>query len=255
MGAADTVADAWRAEGRLLGDQEMRQGQLEVTDQDGRVNAPRETTVLVVDDHRTFSDAIALTVSREPDLRCVGTAGGVEEALALVRKHRPDVVVIDVNLGDGNGVSAIPRLLAASPELRVVVLSGFVTRAVLQGALAGGASAVLPKDGRLDELFHAVRTASRDRFVVPSTTVGDLVVRSPRVSVDMDKVLTTRETEVLEHLARGIDTQGAADAMGISLLTCRGHVKNILLKLGAHTQLEAVVIAHRRGLVRVGDPD
>lgn len=219
------------------------------------MSEPCETAVLVVDDHRTFAEAIALAVGREPGLRCVGTAGGVEEAVALVRKHHPDVVVIDVNLGDGNGVNATPRLLAAWPETRVVVLSGFVTRAVLQAALSGGASAVLPKDGRLEELFHAIRTASRDRFVAPPTMVRDLVAPQPQRPDDVDKVLTTRETEVLEHLARGTDPQGVADAMGISLLTCRGHIKSILVKLGAHTQLEAVVVGHRRGLVRVGDDD
>ncbi len=226
------------------------QGQLDMTDQDVRAGAPRETTVLVVDDHRTFAEAIALALGPQPDLRCIGTAGGVDEALALVRKHRPDVVVIDVNLGDGNGVAATPRLLAASPTLRVVVLSGFVTRAVLQEALSAGASAVLPKDGRLEDLFDAVRTSSRDRFVVPPTLVGDLVTLSP---VAPPEVLTARETEVLEQLARGRDTQGAADALGMSVLTCRGHIKSILVKLDAHTQLEAVVVAHRRGLVRVGD--
>lgn len=233
----------------------MRQGQLEMTDQDVRVSPSHETTVLVVDDHRTFTEAIALALAREPGLQCVGTAGGVEEALALVRKHRPDVVVIDVNLGDGNGVAAIPRLLAVSPDVRVVVLSGFVTRAVLQGALSGGASAVLPKDGRLDELFHAIRTARRDRFVVPPTMVGDLAPPGQHGSAEANTVLTTRETQVLEQLAQGTDTQGAAEALGISVLTCRGHVKSILVKLGAHSQLEAVVIAHRRGLVRVGEPD
>ena len=222
------------------------QGQFDMTDQDVRAGAPRETTVLVVDDHRTFAEAIALALGPQPDLRCIGTAGGVDEALALVRKHRPDVVVIDVNLGDGNGVAATPRLLAASPTLRVVVLSGFVTRAVLQEALSAGASAVLPKDGRLEDLFAAVRTARRDRFVVPPTLVGDLVTLS---RVAPPEVLTARETEVLEQLARGRDTQGAADALGISVLTCRGHIKSILVKLDAHTQLEAVVVAHRRGLV------
>jgi DNA-binding NarL/FixJ family response regulator len=229
------------------------QGQLEMTDDEVRASAQRETTVLVVDDHRTFSEAIAMALGRQPDLRCVGTAGGVEEALALVHKHRPDVVVIDVNLGDGNGVAATPRLLAASPTMRVVVLSGFVTRVVLQEALTGGASAVLPKDGRLEDLFHAVRTASRDRFVVPPTIVGDLVALSPPAPADGLTVLTTRETEVLEQLARGVDTHAAAEALGISVLTCRGHIKSILVKLDAHTQLEAVVVAHRRGLVRVGD--
>ena len=228
------------------------QGQLEMTDDDVSANARREMTVLVVDDHRTFADAIALALGSQPDLRCVGTAGGVEEALALVCKHGPDVVVIDVNLGDGNGVAATPRLLAASPTLRVVVLSGFVTRAVIQEALSVGASAVLPKDGRLEDLFDAVRTASRDRFVAPPTQVGELEVVSPGGPAE---VLTARETEVLEQLARGVDTQGAAEALGISLLTCRGHIKSILVKLDAHTQLEAVVIAHRRGLVRVGDED
>ena len=212
------------------------------------------TTVLVVDDHTTFAQLAEFALAAEPDLDCVGTAYSVTDALAKVRALRPDVVVMDVHLGDGDGVAATAELTEDLPELRVVILSAHLDDAVVQAAAAAGASAVLPKDGNLCDLLHAVRTCTRGHMLVPRqamTTRGAIPSQEPPVR----QLLTPREQEVLQMLGSGAGVHVIARELGISLATCRGHVKAVLTKLGAHSQLEAVVLAMQHRLIQVGTAD
>ncbi len=210
---------------------------------------PDVLRVLVVDDHRTVADAISFAVAAEPGMDCVGAAHGTREALALAAATRPDAVVMDVRLQDGDGIEATATLVERYPGIRVVVLTAFVDHELLRRAADAGACALLPKDGSLDELMEALRSASREGFAVHPTLLRGLVAstqhRGPYAG------LTAREREVLELLAQGLDVAAIARSLGISLLTTRGHVKSLLAKLNAHTQLEAVVTAMRQGLIHV----
>jgi len=217
--------------------------------------APRERTrILVVDDHRTFAELAERAIASEFDLECVGTATSVAEALAKAYALEPDVVLMDVQLSDGDGIEATAELTTAFSELRVVVLSAHVTPAVVQSAADAGASAVLPKDGSLRDLLHAMRTASRGHMLVhPQAFAGMRGVPSARGS--FRPPLTPRELEVLQQLGHGASVPTISRDLGISLATCRGHVKSVLTKLGAHSQLEAVVIAMQHRLITVGSAE
>ena len=218
--------------------------------------APRERTrVLVVDDHRTFVDLADLAISDEVDLECVGTATSVPEALAKAHALEPDVVLMDVQLGDGDGIAATAELTATFPDLRVVVLSAHVTPTVVQNAADAGASAVLPKDGSLRDLLHAVRTASRGHMLVHPQAFAAMRGTAAAAQGAFQPPLTPRELEVLQMLGHGASAPTIARDLGISLATCRGHVKSVLTKLGAHSQLEAVVIAMQHRLITVGSAD
>jgi DNA-binding NarL/FixJ family response regulator len=209
------------------------------------------TDVVVVDDHRAFSELLALALTGEPDLRCVGTAATVAEGLALVDRLRPDVVVMDVQVGADDGVAATALLTGRYPELRVVVLTAHADRATLDRATAADACAVLPKDGSLTEILGALRTARRGGLVVHPRLLRRIVTTSQPGSAPCTPTLTGREQEVLQLLADGLDARAAAKQLGISLHTCRGYIKSLLVKLEAHSQLQAVAIATRNGLVRV----
>lgn len=211
------------------------------------------TRVLVVDDHRTFADLLALALAAEVDLECVGTATNVSVAVGMTRALNPDLVIMDVQLGDGDGIAATAQLTREFPDLRVVVLTAFVDNALMRRAIDAGACALLPKDGALDEMLQALRTAQRGGFAVHPNLLMSLVGGSapkPRAPV-----LTQREQDVLRMLAEASDTRLIARELGISVSTCRGYVKSVLVKLGAHSQLEAVVIAMRQGLIHVGTSD
>jgi DNA-binding NarL/FixJ family response regulator len=218
------------------------------------VTAPTtaEIRVVVVDDHRTFAELLALALRAQPDMDCIGIAHSVEQALHLLGALSPDLVVMDVQLGDGDGIAATAQLTKTFPDLRVVVLTAIVNPSLMRRALEAGACALLRKDGALEEMLHALRSAQRGGFAVHPELLMELVKNNPAIPLPS---LTERERQVLQLLAAAEDTRSIARELGISVSTCRGYVKNLLAKLGAHSQLEAVVIAMRHGLIYAGSPD
>jgi len=208
------------------------------------------TRVLVVDDHVVFAELLGLALSGEDGFEFVGRADGVTAGIRMVESLRPDIVVMDVRLGDGDGIAATAQLTREIPGLRVIVLTAFVDADLMRRAADAGACALLPKDGELSEMMHALRTARGGGFVVHPRLLKTLV--SGNGKAHPTPPLTQREQDVLQMLAAGLEANAIARELGISLNTCRGYVKSLLTKLGAHSQLEAVVIAMRNGLIRVG---
>ena len=204
--------------------------------------------VIVVDDHTVFAQVLALALGRESDVECVGHAQGVREGMAMAERLRPDVVVMDVHLQDGDGIAATAELTQAFPELRVIILTGHIDDTLLQRAAAANASALLLKDGELEEMLTTLRTAKRGGFSVQPRLLSRLVAR-PEPPQQRLPPLSRREREVLQMLAAGVETRLIAQELEISLHTCRGYVKTLLAKLGAHSQLEAVTTAMRHGLL------
>lgn len=218
--------------------------------------------VLVVDDHTTFAELLRAALDREPDLAGVGHATSVQEAVLRCRELRPDIVLMDVQLGDGDGIVATRTLLAEHPALRVVVLTAHARPGLALEAADAGAQALLPKDGALHtllETLRAVRTGPSSRPGLRAATGPpgrpDHGIPPPRLPREAGQPrrppLTERETEVLALLGRGLDVRAISRQLGITPHTGRGYVKSLLRKLDAHTQLEAVVTATRLGLLRL----
>lgn len=208
--------------------------------------------MVVVDDHATFAELLALGLAAEPGLQCVGTARTAAEGAALVRAVRPDVAVLDVELGDAHhdGIDLAGRLIRELPGLRIVILTARVDARVMQRAATAGACALLPKSGPLVRTLHSIRAVEVGRFDVDPALLGRLVGRQAGPPPE----LTAREHEVLQLLAVGLDVRRIARHLTISEHTCRGHVKHLLAKLHAHSQLEAVVTAQRLGLLASSAP-
>jgi DNA-binding NarL/FixJ family response regulator len=205
--------------------------------------------VLVVDDHRTFTDLIALALRAEPDLEFVGAAHDAEQARRLVADEHPDIVLMDVQLGDTDGLELTAQLLRDHPDLVVVVLTAFGDGGVMRRAAIAGASALLPKDGSLPDLLSGLRGARRGGLVVHPQLLHTLVTTETPHSGPPGPDLTPRELSVLRLLAEGRTVATIAKELGISVHTCRGYVKVLLAKLDVHSQLEAVVVAVMHGLV------
>lgn len=206
--------------------------------------------VLVVDDHRIIAELLEVTVRAEPGFEVVGHAQSVASALEMAAELEPDVVIMDVRLGDGDGIAATAELTERHQDLRVLILTAFVDQRLLERAAAANACALLPKDGDLTSMLDALRTATRGSFTVHPRLLHRLV-RPPTDTGPPKASLTPREVVVLQHLATGLETRLIAREMGISVHTCRGHVKSILAKLDAHSQLEAVAKAMRDGILDV----
>lgn len=209
------------------------------------------TQVVVIDDHRTFADLLAVALAGEPDLTCVGVAETTVEGLALVERLRPEVVVMDVRVGQDDGIDATATLLERLPDTRVVILTAHADRNVLNRASDAGACALLPKDGCLAEVLTALRNARRGGLVVHPRLLRRIVAAARPLVAAYVPPLTPREQQVLQFLADGRDARSVSRELGISLHTCRGYIKVLLQKLEAHSQLEAVATASRMGLVRV----
>lgn len=209
-----------------------------------------QARVLIVDDHTTFAELLAQALEREPDLTCVGFAADITAAMEQCERLRPDVVVMDYHLPDGDGITAAERLLARAPETRVVMLTGDPDPQALTRAAGSGICAFLPKDGSLTTLLETLRHARNGGMMVHPLLVTQLGARKRAPAHPTGfAALTHREVDVLLLMAEGKDVRANAKALGISENTCRGYVKSILSKLGAHSQLEAVAVAGKLGLL------
>jgi len=211
--------------------------------------------VVIIDDHTALAGALAFTIDGYPDLRCVGTATTLAAGRALLAETRPDVVLTDVLLPDGNGIDAIPTLVAAAPGVRVLILTGHTDVDLLSRAAALGASGFLPKESSIGAVISAIRAAVAGQMMVDGPTLASILGRLAETSrraapAPAGPSLTRREADVLRLMGDGLDPSAIATSLGISLNTCRGYQKTLLAKLGAHSQLEAVVIGTRMGLLR-----
>ncbi len=208
------------------------------------------TRVLLVDDHKTFAELLAATLEREPDFTCVGVAGSAAAAFDLAKRERPDLVVMDIRLGQDNGLEVARRIRDVLPDAVIVVVSAHREAEWVVRAAQAGASAFAPKSGSLDEMLSTLRQATLGSMLVSPSTFQEVprVDRPPRP--DMEP-LSAREKDVLQLMGKALPPQEIAPLLNISLNTCRGHVKSIHAKLRVRSQLEAVVKAQRLGLISI----
>jgi DNA-binding NarL/FixJ family response regulator len=209
--------------------------------------------VLIVDDHATLAGALAMAIDARAGMRCVGTVVSIEGSIAAVAALDPDVALLDVVLPDG--IDAIPRLRAARPGMRIVVLTGHTDVDTLARAAAAGASGFLPKESTIEAVIGAIRAASEGQLLVDGTTLASILGRLAQTSRQAHDatgnfpVLTQRQHDVLALMGQGLDPHAISVELGISLHTSRGYLKALMRKLGAHSQLEVIVISSRMGLL------
>jgi DNA-binding NarL/FixJ family response regulator len=205
--------------------------------------------IAIVDDHPVISEGIYRILSAETDIELTGTASNVTEALALVERHRPHVVLMDYLLPDGNGVEATKKILSRWPETKVLMMSGSEVPDVHILAFASGCVGFLAKSRPWSEVVAAVRAASRGQSVLRADELTDLLTQLGHTTNERTKWLTARESDVLRLLAVGRTTASIAGELFLSAHTVRNHISSILSKLGAHSKLEAVAVAARDGLI------
>ncbi len=220
-------------------------------------------SVLVVDDQPVIRAAVVNLVDHEPDLHVVGESATGADAVRQARRLRPDVVVMDIRMPDGDGITAT-REICADADLggtRVLILTTFEDEAYVVDALRAGASGFIGKGADPDEIISALRTVhAGEALLSPRATralldryarIGRQAASSAHPPADLGS-LTEREAEVLVLVAQGLSNGGIAEALVISPLTAKTHVNRIMTKLGAHDRAQLVIAAYENGLVQPG---
>jgi len=218
-----------------------------LADERTQPGAVRPIRVLVVDDHEILAASLARVLDDEPDMVSAGLAKDLAQARSRVASAAPDVLLLDRRLPDGDGVAAIPDLLALRPTMSVVVLTASPAEDVLVRAIEAGAAGFVSKTRGLAEVTAAVRAAAAGEAVISPELLVRLLPRLRR-SPEPDTELTRREREVLDLLAQGLSNAAIAERLSVSVHTVRNHIANLSAKLGAHSKLEALAIAVRRGI-------
>jgi DNA-binding NarL/FixJ family response regulator len=209
------------------------------------VTTPVPVRLLLCDDHAVVRAGLRALLSSADGIEVVGEAGSGEEALALAAQVRPDVVLMDLQLGDGmDGVTAT-RKLTAGEGSRVLVLTMFDTDADITRAVEAGATGYLLKADRPEELFTAIHSAASGRTALSAPVADRLMarMRSPHPT------LSERERDILGQLARGLGNREIARALFISEATVKTHLGRIYGKLGVETRSGAVAVAKERRLL------
>jgi len=206
--------------------------------------------LLIADDHEVVRAGLKSLLADVRDIQVIADASSGDEAVRLAHRHRPHVVLLDVRMAGGDGLSALGRLREELPAIPVIMFSSYDNPTYVARAVALGAVGYLVKNASRDEIIAAVRQAaagaslwSRDHLRRASQ-----VSPAPRGGSDPDGALTKRENEVLKQLALGLSNKEIAQALDISYETVKEHVQHILRKLGVADRTQAAVWAVRKGI-------
>ncbi len=219
----------------------------------------RPITVLIVDDERTFGEALELALRHEEDLHVVEVVPDGDTAVRAVDEHHPDVVLMDVAMPGMSGIEATRRIKEEDPDAQVLILSGHQDPLLLARAVQAGALGLLRKTEAIVNVASSVRRAYRGESLHDERELEAALRRlRHRRSADADAQrrldrLTPREREIIVQMATGGTADEIAKALGMSPHTLRTHTQNILMKLGVHSKMEALVLAIRHGVVSTVD--
>lgn len=205
-------------------------------------------SVVLIDDHDLVAESVGLALSRA-GITVVGRAAALSAGLALVADLKPDVVILDYRLPDGDALRGVEALVRAEPSVAVVILTAVTDHRVAADLLRAGALGYVTKDGAIGDLVAAVTAATEGRMTVPPGMLQGVMARLRSPRTDPGATLTPRERQALQCLCTGSGIDGVAELLGVSRNTARKHIQAVLEKLGAHTQLQAVAIARREGLL------
>ena len=202
-------------------------------------------TVMLVDDHPVVRDGLSAMLSTEPDIKIVSAVGTGAEALQVLEKLRPSVVVVDLLLPDMGGAEVIRQVCANRSDTSFIVLTSVAGDEEIYRALEAGARGYLFKDMARKELLQAIRTVHKGNRYIPDQVGKRIAEYLPRPDV------SSRELQVLQLVAGGLRNKEIAHELGVSEATVNTHVKHILGKLNASDRTHAVTIGLRRGIIRL----
>ena len=220
----------------------------------GRPATPGSIGVVVVDDHRLFAEGLSRLLDVEDDIEVLGSGATGRQAVGLVERLRPRVLLLDFDMPEGNGVVTATEIKARWPETMIVMISGSTDDSLLLRAIDAGCSGYLTKDRAASDVASAVRTVAAGEALLSPAAMARLLPRLPKSNRGMGSGLTERQLEVLAMLARGATAKTVAIAFSCSPEAAREEIDGVITALGAHSTLEAVATAIREGVIEYNSP-
>jgi DNA-binding NarL/FixJ family response regulator len=199
--------------------------------------------ILSVDDHPLLREGIAALIGIQSDMQLIGEASNGREALEQFRTHRPDVTLMDLQMPEMSGIDAISAIRGEFPDARIIVLTTHAGDFQISRALKAGARGYLLKDMLRQELLETIRAVHAGQKRLSSEAAAEIAEHAT------DDVLTPREIDVLRLIAKGNANKEIAGQLSLTEETVKGHVKNILAKLGVHDRTHAVTLGLKRGII------
>jgi DNA-binding NarL/FixJ family response regulator len=204
--------------------------------------------IIIADDHQVVRRGLAFTIDAERDMRVVADAQNGAGVLALIKKHKPDVVLMDLQMPEMTGVDALKQIRPEYPDLPILILTTFSDDAHIYAALRAGASGFLLKEMSGDDLVAAIRGAAQGKPQLHPDIAKRLMARAPMPDDPFDS-LTERERGILKLLARGKSNKEIAGELLLTEMTVKGYVSDMFVKLGVNDRTQAALMAVRYGLV------
>lgn len=211
--------------------------------------------LLLADDHNVLRQGMSQVIESQPDMTVVAQAANGQEAVTLTEQHRPDVILMDINMPEMDGVEASRQITAKHPKTGIIILTMYRRDDYVFEAIKAGASGYLLKEVELDELLAAIRSVSQGEAVIDSAIAGRVLAelrRPHKTIVKAEPELSERDLEILQLLAQGLKNQEIADRLFISEKTVRNRLSLIFRRLHLENRTQAVLYAMRKGLV---DPE
>lgn len=208
--------------------------------------------IIIADDHQVVRRGLTLTIDSEKDMRVVGEAQTGSGVLALIKKHKPDVVLMDLQMPEMTGVDALKQIRPEYPDLPILILTTFNDDAHVYAALRAGASGFLLKEMGGDDLVAAIRGAAQGKPQLHPDIAKRLMQRAPMPDDPFDS-LTERERGILKLLAKGKSNKEIAGELSLTEMTVKGYVSDLFMKIGVNDRTQAALMAVRYGLVMVDE--
>ncbi|MEW8976895.1 MAG: response regulator transcription factor [Symbiobacterium sp.] len=208
--------------------------------------------IVIVDDHELLREGLKSLLSREEDMEVVGEAAGGHEALALCRRLRPDVVVLDARLPDIDGVEVCRRLQEEMPEVAVLMLSTFSDADLVLAAVRAGVKGYVVKDVQGMDLKRSIRQVARGEVAMDPKVVGHLIrhMRSPGTDKEEQRIpLNRQQLAIIRLVAQGYTNREIAEQMFLSEKTVKGYLADALRRMGVKNRVEAAMVASKNGWI------
>ena len=205
--------------------------------------------ILIADDHQIVRRGLRMTIEAEKDMQVAADAENGSQVLSLIKKHKPDVVLMDMQMPEMDGVDALKQLRVEFPTLPVLILTTFSDDAHVYAALRAGASGFLLKEMNGDDLVSAIRGAAQGKPQLHPDIARRLMARAPMPD-DPFESLTERERGILKLIAKSMSNKEIASQLFLTEMTVKGYVSDLFAKLGVNDRTQAALMAIRFGLVK-----